>query len=220
MFSAVLVCATCLAAEPGAAPNLGFQSKKNDLTIYEHTKAKIGRGADAHVRMALWCEAHGLSSERLKHLMIAVLTDPSHTTARGLLGFVTFRGHWQSPDAISGNLAADENLSATLAEYNRRRAHVDNSADSHWKIAMWCEQHGLKPEATAHLMMVVHLDPSRETVWKRLGYRKQGGAGPLQTNWPSRRRRRTLKRRQTSAGRLSWPGCGTRLTTSQSSPTR
>ena len=44
MFSAVLVCATCLAAEPGAAPNLGFQSKKNDLTIYEHTKAKIGRG--------------------------------------------------------------------------------------------------------------------------------------------------------------------------------
>ena len=175
MFSAVLVCATCLAAEPGAAPNLGFQSKKNDLTIYEHTKAKIGRGADAHVRMALWCEAHGLSSERLKHLMIAVLTDPSHTTARGLLGFVTFRGHWQSPDAISGNLAADENSSATLAEYNRRRAHVDNSADSHWKIAMWCEQHGLKPEATAHLMMVVHLDPSRETVWKRLGYRKQGG---------------------------------------------
>ena len=143
--------------------------------------------------------------------MIAVLTDPSHTTARGLLGFVTFRGHWQSPDAISGNLAADENLSATLAEYNRRRAHVDNSADSHWKIAMWCEQHGLKPEATAHLMMVVHLDPSRETVWKRLGYRKQGGAGPLQTNWPSRRRRRTLKRRQTSAGRLSWPGCGNAL---------
>ena len=40
---------------------------------------------------------------------------------------------------------------------------------------MWCDQHGLKPEAAAHLMMVTQLDPSREAAWKRLGYRKQGG---------------------------------------------
>ena len=39
---------------------------------------------------------------------------------------------------------------------------------------MWCEQHGLKPEAAAHLTVVTQLDPGREAAWKRLGYKKQG----------------------------------------------
>ena len=39
--------------------------------------------ADAHVRLALWCEAHGLPAERLKHLAIAALIEPGHVTARG-----------------------------------------------------------------------------------------------------------------------------------------
>ncbi len=125
--------------------------------------------------MALWCEAHGLDSERLKHLAIAVLIDPAHTTARGLLGLVAFHGQWQSPEAISEQIEADETRSAVLAEYNGRRARMGNSADSHWKIALWCEQQGLRPEATAHLMVVTQLDPRREAAWKRLGYRRQGG---------------------------------------------
>ena len=102
------------------------------------------------------------------------LTDPAHATARGLLGLVEFRGQWQSPEAIHDKLEADETTSAALAEYNGRRARMGNSADAHWKIAMWCEQQGLKPEATAHLTMVTQLDPGREAAWKRLGYKKQG----------------------------------------------
>ena len=41
-----------------------------------------------------------------------------------------------------------------------------------WGI--WCEQRGLRPEATAHLTRVVQLDPGRDVAWKRLGYRRQG----------------------------------------------
>ena len=41
-------------------------------------------------------------------------------------------------------------------------------------MALWCEQQGLKPEATAHLTRVVQLEPGREAAWKHLGYRKQG----------------------------------------------
>jgi hypothetical protein len=175
MVPAVLVCITCLAAEPGVAPSVASPSKTHDLKVYEETRAKMGRGADAHVRMALWCEAHGLSSQRLKHLAIAVLTDPAHATARGLLGLIAYRGQWRSPEAIAEKLEADETASAVLAEYNGRRARMDNSADAHWKMALWCEQQGLKPEATAHLTMVTQLDPGREAAWKRLGYRKQGG---------------------------------------------
>ena len=218
MFPAILVSVACLAGEPGAAPNVGSQSKTSDLTAYEETRAKMGRGPDAHVRMAIWCEAHGLNSERLKHLAIAVLTDPAHATARGLLGLVAFRGQWQSPEAICEKLEADETASAALAEYNGRRARMGNSADSHWKIAVWCEQQGLKPEATAHLTMVTQLDPRREAAWKRLGYRKQGGAGPPRNSSPPRRPRRKLRRRPTSAGRRCWPSCGAGWTTSRSRP--
>jgi len=174
MFPVLLVSLACLTAEPPAAASVGSPSKTSDLTLYNEARARLGRGADAHVRMALWCEAHGLQSERLKHLAIAVLTDPAHATARGLLGLVAFRGQWQSPQAIHEKLKADETTSAALAEYNGRRARMGNSADSHWKIAMWCEQRGLKPEATAHLTMVTQLDPGREAAWKRLGYKKQG----------------------------------------------
>ena len=41
---------------------------KQDLETYQAARAKAGKSADAHVRLALWCEAHGLSAERMKHL--------------------------------------------------------------------------------------------------------------------------------------------------------
>ena len=50
---------------------------KADLSAYEAAKAKVGRDADAHVKLALWCEAHGLTAERIKHLMLATLINPS-----------------------------------------------------------------------------------------------------------------------------------------------
>jgi hypothetical protein len=175
MAAALLVWLACLAAGPAAASSAGSPSNANDLALYEAARARMGRGADAQVRMALWCEAHGLDSERLKHLTIAVLTDPAHATARGLLGLVAFRGHWQTPEAIRNQLEVDQTAGAALAEYNSRRARMSNSADSHWRMALWCQHHGLEPEAAAHLSMVTQLDPRREAAWSRLGYRRQGG---------------------------------------------
>ena len=174
MFSALLVCVTCLAIDPPAAAGAGLESKTTDLALYEEAKARMGHGADAHARMALWCESHGLDSERAKHLAIAVLTDPAHATARGLLGLVAFRGQWQSPAAIHDGLSGDKTRSAALAEYNRRRRRMDNSADAHWKIALWCESQQLSEEASAHLTIVTQLDPDRDAAWKRLGYKKVG----------------------------------------------
>src|SRR4051794_30769955 len=106
MFHAVLLCMACVAAESSAAWNAGLQSNASDLALYEQIRAKLGRGAEDHIRMALWCEAHGLGAERIKHLAMAVLIDPTHVTARGLLGLVAFRGGWQSPQAISERLKA------------------------------------------------------------------------------------------------------------------
>ncbi len=43
-------------------------------------------------------------------------------------------------------------------------------APEHVKLGGWCEKNGLKLEALAHFTNAIHLDPGRETSWKRLGY--------------------------------------------------
>ena len=153
-------------ATPATAP---------DLKAYEAARDALGRGSDAHVKLALWCEAHGLSAERVKHLALAVLTDPRNAAARGLMGLVDYHGRWASPEIVSDQVKADEAMTAKLAEYNTRRATLGGSADDHWKLAQWCEDNGLDAEARAHFVTVTRLDPSREAAWKRLGLKKVNG---------------------------------------------
>ena len=82
MFSAIVVCAACAVLEPSEGV-AGARVEPEAMAAYEAARARAGRDADAHVRLALWCEAHGLEAERLKHLAIAVLADPSHATGAG-----------------------------------------------------------------------------------------------------------------------------------------
>ena len=142
---------------------------------YEEAKAKVGRDASSHVRLALWCEAHGLEAERLRHLALAVLLDPKDARARALMGLVSFAGRWERPEAIGPKVQADPALAASLDEYNERRARTPHTADAQWKLAHWCEERGLKPEATTHLTTVVRLDPKRDAAWKHLGYKQVKG---------------------------------------------
>src|SRR6266568_3153137 len=90
MVAAVLLCAGLLAADapPTKAPSA------EDIEAYQAAKVRAGRDADAHVRLALWCEAHGMEAERLEQLALAVLADPSHAAARGLLGWVRDGQTW------------------------------------------------------------------------------------------------------------------------------
>ncbi|HEV3162690.1 MAG TPA: polymorphic toxin-type HINT domain-containing protein [Isosphaeraceae bacterium] len=146
-----------------------------DFKAYQEAKAHAKRDPDAHIRLALWCEAHGLNAERLKHLAIAVLVDPKNTTARGLLGLVAYNGQWRRPEDVAEKVRADADMAAKLAEYNAKRDKLTNTADAHWKLALWCEENGLQAETKAHLATVVRLDPKREEGWKRLGYKKHNG---------------------------------------------
>jgi len=197
MFSAFLLCGGMLAvsavgAEPVADPA--------DLAAYEAALKVVGADSAAHVRLALWCEAHGLRAERVKHLAMAVLKDPTNVTARGLMGLVAFGGQWKRPEAVAEKVKADEDLAARLAEYNARRARMTENADSHWSLAVWCEQNDLASEALAHFTMVTRLDPSREAAWKRLGCRMWMGDGSARRRSPPRRRRPRPRRRRTGAG--------------------
>lgn len=145
------------------------------LRIYEAARDKAGRDPSAHVQLALWCEAHGLTAERVHHLAMAVLSDPDHAVARALMGLVKDGDAWRKPNEVAERIAADPALRSSFEEYASRRARTPDTAEAHWKLALWCEERGLEPQARAHLTTVVRLDPSREAAWKRLGYKRVNG---------------------------------------------
>lgn len=185
MLPAILVGFALLAAGPA-----GETPAPAELAAYEAAKVGAGRDSDAQVRLALWCEAHGLQAERIRHLALAVLNDPSHATARGLMGLVAYRGRWQRPEAVGDKVKADAELAALLAEYNARRDRAANTAEAHWRLALWCEEKGLQAEASAHLATVVRLEPGREAAWKRLGCKKHDGRWLTEAQIVAERRER------------------------------
>ncbi len=146
-----------------------------DRVAYESVAAKAGQDADSQVRLALWCEAHGLTAPRLKHLGLAILADPANALVRGLSGLVEYQGKWQRPDDIAKSVQDDPDRKARVQEYLQRRAKTPERAEDHQKLALWCEQNGLKDQAVAHFHQAIRLDPSREVAWKHLGYKKVGG---------------------------------------------
>ena len=156
------------AAEPDAV-------KPPDLAAYQAAKAGAGRDADAHVALALWCEAHGMAAEKAKHLARAVLIDPSNAKARGLLGYVQHDGKWMRPEDVSKAVEESPEAQALFREYQDRRIKSRNTADDQYKLAKWCDEHGLTQQATAHYRRVVELDSGREGAWRRLGFKKISG---------------------------------------------
>jgi tetratricopeptide (TPR) repeat protein len=172
MLSTLLVCCAFLGAGRGEGGTSVDSSA--DRPAYERALKEAGRDAGAHVRLALWCEAHGMSAERMKHLALAVMYDPSNALARGLLGLVAHQGKWGAPEEIGRKIKDDPAYRQLIEEYLQRRAQAPNRADAQMKLASWCDQKGLKAQAIAHYNLVVQLDPSRESAWKHLGYKKQG----------------------------------------------
>ena len=84
-----VICAGILvAADPGASTL---------WDEYEGLAARIGRDASAQVRLALWCEEHGLRPQRHQHLAKALVIDSDNVLARGLSGFMDYKGRVAHP---------------------------------------------------------------------------------------------------------------------------
>jgi hypothetical protein len=172
LMALVLAAATGLTADAPPDPTLPATDR---ATAYEGALDRAGRGPDARVDLALWCEANGLSAERVKHLAAAVLADPANARARALLGMVAYGGRWRRPEDVERAARSDEVLQRALAEYNAKREGTPETADAHFVLADWCDRQGLKPEALAHFTAVTRLDPGRADAWLRLGCRRYYG---------------------------------------------
>jgi hypothetical protein len=121
MVNTALLCATLLVVQVGDQRALS-----HDFKTYEALKAKVGKDAQAHVKLALWCEAHGMNGERLKHLAQAVLSDPRNVTARGLLGLIAIGSRWETTERARERIKADDVQAAKRSEYQERRSKLTN----------------------------------------------------------------------------------------------
>jgi Pretoxin HINT domain len=171
MISSLLLSA---AAVVGVFGDDGTATGPPELSVYKSAAAQAHRDPGAHVRLALWCEDHGMTAERLKHLSLAVLNDPSNALARGLLGLVAYHGKWERPDVVGRQIQNDPARHAIVREYLDRRARTPDKAEAQMKLAAWCALKGLKEQALAHYSAVTRLEPRREAAWKHLGYKKRG----------------------------------------------
>lgn len=187
MITALVLCVLAAASEP-------LESERvRDLDLYAVARAAAGHNPDAHVNLALWCEARGLSAERIRHLALAVIHNPNHTVARGLLGMVAYRGKWQCGESLADSVGKDPSLASLRAAYLSRRARAPWTADGQRKLATWCDENGLKEQAVAHWTAVLRLDPKREVAWKRLGYSRRDGLWMTDAEFADRKAERVAQ---------------------------
>lgn len=144
------------------------------LAAYKTAAASAGRDAGAHIRLALWCEAHGLTSERIEQLSQALKLEPRNALANGLLGLVRNQGRWEKPEDVAARTRDDPGRRVIEQQYLERRAATPHTPQDQMKLAAWCEANRLPDQARAHYAAAARLDPTRTDAWKHLGYRKHG----------------------------------------------
>lgn len=153
-----------------SGPGTGDESIRAE---YEQRKQAAKLDPASQVELALWCEHHGLTTERNRHLSLAALRDPNNARVRSLLGQVPDGDGWKRVDEAA---AEDKRVGdPILEEYRSRRDRIKDTDADHEKLADWCAQNGLVDEADAHLRAALRIDPKRTSVWKKLGYKRLGG---------------------------------------------
>ncbi len=157
MAAVVVICAGLLGFSP------------TDRSEYQAAATRAARDAGAQLKLAVWCEAHGMDAERLKHLAEALAIDPQNAAARGMMGLVSYGGRWLPPEKVGEAVKADEPTAAKLAEYEAKRQATPETAEAQWQLGLWCEKNGLKAEAMAHFTAVTQIDPYRVDAWRKLG---------------------------------------------------
>ena len=143
-------------------------------------QGEAGRSPDAQVKLALWCEAHGLTAERAKHLTLATLIDPLHATGAGTDGPGLLPGKVAKPrDEIVRQVQEDPAQKALLREYLQRRARTPDRADDQWKLALVVRRVPVSRSRPRPIYyQVLKHEPGRDAAWKRLGFKKVGDGGP------------------------------------------
>ena len=86
MLGSLLFCVALATTAVGDDPASSAAARPTDRTAYEAARKAAGPDAQAQVRLALWCEQHGMTAERMKHLAAAVVARPLERAGAGADG--------------------------------------------------------------------------------------------------------------------------------------
>ncbi len=76
-----------------------------------------------------------------------------------------------------------EQPDAAQREYQQRLQTLPDTADGHWQMAQWCQDHQLQSARTLHLQQVLRHDPDHEQARRALGYNKIDGRWVMADQW-------------------------------------
>ena len=146
-----------------------------DRAAYESAAAQAGKNGPDQVRLALWCESHGLSAERMKHLAMAVLYDPANALARS-------DGPGRLPGQVEdarpgqpGSCRTTRRSKAVTQEYLQRRAKAPRPGRGPVETGSLVRAERSEAAGDRPFLPVLQRDPTREPAWKHLGFKKVGG---------------------------------------------
>ena len=91
-----------------------------------------------------------------------------------LVGQTAAPTHSGDKQKTTSKAASADDIQKAESEYNLLKEKTPKTAAARWKLALWCEEHGLKDIAYVHFGEVISLDPKRDAAWKRLGFKKHG----------------------------------------------
>ena len=175
MFGIALVCSgLLLSATPDEAGRTAQTAA--DLQTTRPAEPKLAATPTPTFGLALWCEEHGLDAERAK----GTSPWPCSSTRSNAIAHVD--GAWSRGPGQDGEKPAERAAERVHDDPKAWPTRVKNaptdgartakSADAHWKLALWCEGHGL---GRGHRPVWRRSSASTRTAiaaWKQLGYRE------------------------------------------------
>ena len=191
-------------AEPTAA----------DRAAYEAAAAKAGKNAAAHVQLALWCEAHGFSAERIKHLTARRrLSTPRMCWREASWAWSRSRANGQSPNRSKQEIQDDPKFQALFREYLDRRVRTpQRSADAQLRLAALVPRKGAQGRGDGSLSPG---HPPRPVPRHRLDSpRLQEAQGPLvkaRRSWPAQKLEADRQKHADHNGSRGSKNCAKRL---------
>lgn len=174
LFCVLTICAFILITKPSTAFEDNTESPPAVVAktiVTKSSDATLTRANNvSRLISAIDAEAAGDFASRTKNLAEAI--DLGNLTP----------AHWQagqiSPDgkewmSIEESVAA-ANDNRLLQKYHLQKAGFQDDVQSNLRLAAWCIDAGLMPQARAHLERVIDIEPDNQLARNLLGYRRVG----------------------------------------------
>lgn len=141
----------------------GVESRVSSASDSGQSEVEVLAAPD-FVQAALEAEGAGDSAYRNQYLQEALDHDPDYAPARWHLGYVQLNNRWLTISEAQALHQSD----LRLGDYERERTSLADLPDRELKLARWCRDQKLSPQAEFHWRNVLRSEPENEEALRAL----------------------------------------------------